>query len=50
MRVLAIREMWRIDDEWWRRPLSRLYYALTLENGRAVTLYRDLAEDRWYVQ
>jgi hypothetical protein len=49
-RVMAIREVWRIDDEWWRRPLSRLYYALTLETGRAVTLYRDLVEDRWYLQ
>ena len=36
-------ETWRIDDGWWRqRPVSRLYYRLALEDGRTVTVYRDL--------
>lgn len=48
--VEAIRETWRIDDEWWRRPISRLYFAVVLENGRAVTLYRDLRSGRWFLQ
>jgi hypothetical protein len=48
--VEGVRERWRIDDEWWRVPISRLYYALVLEGGRAVTLYRDLRTDRWYLQ
>lgn len=48
--VEAVRESWRIDDEWWRRPISRLYHDVVLEHGRLVTLYRDLAEGGWYVQ
>ena len=49
-RVEAVRETWRIDDEWWRRPISRLYYSVVLENGKSVTLYRDLVDGGWYVQ
>jgi hypothetical protein len=49
-RVTAVRETWRIDDEWWRRPISRLYHSVVLENGKSVTLYRDLVDGGWYVQ
>lgn len=49
-RVAAIREIWRIDDEWWRRPIARLYHEVVLENGRILTLYLDLIEGGWWVQ
>ena len=49
-RVEAVRERWRIDDEWWREPISREYRAVVLDDGRVLTLYRDLSDDRWYVQ
>jgi hypothetical protein len=49
-RVEAVRETWRIDDEWWRRPISRLYHSVVLENGKSVTLYLDLVEGGWYMQ
>lgn len=49
-RVAQLRERWQIDDEWWRRPVSRLYHQLALENGRMVTLYRDLVDGKWYLQ
>ena len=49
-RVGAILEMWRIDDEWWRDTISRAYFSLLLEGGEHLTVYRDLVEDRWYVQ
>jgi len=49
--VEAVLERWRIDDEWWReRPISRLYYRLALEDGRVVTVYRDLVNGRWAKQ
>ena len=49
--VEAVLERWRIDDEWWRqRPVSRLYYRLALEDGRTVTVYRDLVSGRWAQQ
>ena len=50
LRVVAVRERWRIDDEWWRDPISREYYALVLENGRPVILFQDLVAGGWYGQ
>lgn len=49
-RVEAIRESWRIDDEWWRRPVSRWYLSLVLEDGALITVYRDLTNGHWYLQ
>ncbi len=50
-RVEAIRERWRIDDEWWReQPVSRVYWRLFLENGCALDVYRDAVGGRWYKQ
>lgn len=49
-RIEAIRERWRIDDEWWRDPVSREYHVLVLEGGRMITLYLDLTTKRWYLQ
>ncbi len=48
--IAGIRESWRIDDEWWRRPISRSYYAVVLESGRMIVLYRDRTEGRWFLQ
>ncbi len=49
--VQAVQETWRIDDEWWRqRPVSRLYFSLALEDGRTVTVYRNLVSGRWAMQ
>jgi hypothetical protein len=49
-RVAAVRERWRIDDEWWRRPLAREYLTVVLEDGRPLTLYLDRIEGGWWVQ
>jgi hypothetical protein len=48
--VAQVQDVWRIDDEWWREEVSRLYYRLLLEDGRVWTLYRDLTRDQWYKQ
>jgi hypothetical protein len=49
-KIDAVRETWRIDDEWWRSPISRVYRAVVLDDGRVVTLYHDLLDGRWYAQ
>ena len=49
-RVMTVRERWRIDDEWWRHPLSREYLAIVLEDGRSLTLYLDLVQGGWWGQ
>jgi len=48
--VTAIQEVWRIDDEWWREPISRRYYLLLLAQGIVCTIYHDLINDAWYEQ
>jgi len=49
--VESVLETWRIDDEWWReRAVSRLYFSVTLEDGRTVTVYRDVVSGRWAQQ
>ena len=48
--VDVVRERWRIDDEWWRLPISRDYRTVVLDDGRSVTLYHDLLDGRWYAQ
>lgn len=49
-RVEAVRERWRIDDEWWREQISREYLAVVLDDGRVLTLYHDLSDGLWYAQ
>jgi len=42
---------WRIDDEWWReRPVQRDYYALLLEDGVTLTVFKDGPTGQWYRQ
>jgi len=49
--IRNIDDKWRIDDEWWRsEPISRLYYAVRLVSGQRLTIYKDLANGRWYRQ
>ena len=49
--VARVQDCWRIDDEWWReRPISRLYYALLLDDDLLVTVYHDLITECWFEQ
>ena len=49
--VARVQDCWRVDDEWWReRPISRLYYALLLDDGTFLVGYRDLVADAWFEQ
>jgi hypothetical protein len=49
-RVVAIHDRWRIDDEWWREEIARLYYDVELEGGRRMTVFRDLVAGGWFLQ
>ena len=49
-RVIAILDTWRIDDEWWRDPISRSYFDITFENGRHVVVFKDLTSGKWFIQ
>jgi hypothetical protein len=49
-RVADILEVWRIDDEWWRTPITRRYVDVVLEGGAHVVLFEDLHTGAWFVQ
>lgn len=48
--VQFLGETWRIDDEWWRRPIARRYVEVMLDGGGRVMLYEDLITGEWWVQ
>ena len=51
LRIAAIEDKWRIDDEWWRaEPVARLYYNVLLASGDRWVLYKDLISREWYRQ
>lgn len=51
VKVDAVEDRWRIDDEWWRRyPISRMYYSCAVHRGLKITVYRDLITNKWYSQ
>ena len=43
-------DQWRIDDEWWRKTVSRMYFHVALEGGQLLTLFQDLTTGQWYGQ
>ncbi len=49
-RIEQVQDVWRIDDEWWRNPISRYYYRVVLDNGSLRTIYHDLVSGDWYEQ
>ena len=48
--VERVEDVWRIDDEWWREEVSRLYYRLLLDDGRPLVVFHDLMRDLWCEQ
>jgi hypothetical protein len=48
--VEDVLDTWRIDDEWWRRPIARLYHDVMLEGGGHVVLFKDLLTGDWFAQ
>ena len=48
--VESILDLWRIDDEWWRLPISRLYYDVMLEGGGHIVLFKDHVTGNWFAQ
>ena len=50
-KVSEVLDIWRIDDEWWRKtPIARVYYRVVMEDDRSVTVFHDLATGTWYRQ
>lgn len=51
LKVEAITDCWRIDDEWWReQPISRIYYRCVMDQGSRITIFQDFYTCEWYRQ
>jgi hypothetical protein len=48
--IESINETWRIDDEWWRQIISRLYFEAILAGGKRIVLFKDLVTGNWFMQ
>ena len=48
--VERIQDTWIIEDEWWRQPIQRQYFALLLDDGTRRTVYHDRVADAWFLQ
>jgi len=48
--VRQIVNLWRVDDGWWHKPITRFYYTLELESTSMVTVFQDQASGTWYKQ
>ena len=49
-RVARVRNVWRIDDEWWRREIARRYFELEMSDDSVITVFQDLVSGDWYRQ
>jgi hypothetical protein len=45
--VARVRNVWRIDDEWWRQEIARRYFELELSDGSVITVFQDLISGNW---
>lgn len=51
LQIVSIDNTWKIDEEWWReKPIARMYYQVTTEDGRRLTLFRDQTTGEWHQQ
>jgi hypothetical protein len=48
--VAEVIEVWRVDDEWWRRPIKRRYVEVILDTGAHVVLFEDEVTGEWFLQ
>jgi len=50
-KIIAINDLWQVNDEWWREhPISRLYYQITTQSDRRLTIFQDGMNGNWYWQ
>jgi len=41
---------WRINQEWWKRPVERDYFRVRLAGGVVCELFRDSSSGCWQLQ
>jgi hypothetical protein len=41
---------WKVETEWWDRPVVREYWKVLLNSTLLCELYHDLTADEWFVE
>ncbi len=47
--VREVVNRWRVHDDWWRVPISRMYY-LVMTPTMLMEIYEDLRTGDWYIE
>jgi hypothetical protein len=48
--IESVVEVWKVDDEWWRQPISRRYVEVVMNGGKHTVLFVDLTTNEWFEQ
>ena len=49
MGVDSIDQQWQDDAEpWEHKPVNRVHYRVTLENGRSLEVFKNMDHGGWY--
>jgi len=47
--VESIDNRCEVEEDWWKdNPVVRIYYQVTLEDGRQQTIFRNMVHGGWY--
>jgi hypothetical protein len=41
---------WKVETEWWNKPVVREYWKALLNSNLLCELYHDLERDQWFVE
>ncbi len=47
--VRGVVNRWRVDDDWWRVPISRMYWVVATPT-MLLEIFEDLRTGDWYLQ
>ncbi len=47
---VGICNRWRVDDDWWRTPVARLYFKLVTRDGLLCTIFLDEIRGTWHLE
>ena len=49
-RVVSVDDRCEVEEDWWRdNPVVRMHYQVTLEDGRQLTIFRNMVHGGWYL-
>ena len=41
---------WKVETEWWNKPVVREYWKVLLSSNLLCELYHDMSRDEWFVE